>query len=263
MHETPLSLLDCFGITPEIRLIAVVGGGGKTSLMFALARELDGCGRRVITTTTTKIFTPSVEESPCLLMCEDGPEVPMLPERLATYGHVTVAQRVGGSAGKLGGVSEETLSICLACADHVIVEADGAAGHPIKAPEPWEPVIPSLTDLVVPVVGLDCLGKPVSEAVVFRLKRFLTVTGLHEGDPIDPEAVAAVMAHDQGGMKGVRENMRVAPFLNKLDALLHADGPEQVASAIFRKQPRIRRVVAGQLKPKIALRLFRFPDPVR
>ncbi|MCJ7654933.1 MAG: putative selenium-dependent hydroxylase accessory protein YqeC, partial [Dehalococcoidia bacterium] len=48
-------------------VISLVGGGGKTTLMFALARELalgSGC---VITTTTTKILEPSPSETPLLL----------------------------------------------------------------------------------------------------------------------------------------------------------------------------------------------------
>ena len=35
------------------RRIAVVGGGGKTSLIFRLAEELKATGRKVIVTTTT------------------------------------------------------------------------------------------------------------------------------------------------------------------------------------------------------------------
>ena len=67
---------------------------------------------------------------------------------------------------------------CLDLADKVIVEADGADGRPIKAPEDWEPVIPTFANLVIPVVGLDCVGKPASEDWVFRIERFLALTGL-------------------------------------------------------------------------------------
>eukprot|EP01052_Picozoa_sp_SAG31_P008347 SAG31_NODE_420_length_15868_cov_11.896823_1_plen_80_part_00 len=43
-------------------IVAFVGGGGKTSLMFALARQLCGAGLRVLCTTTTKMMKPRVPE---------------------------------------------------------------------------------------------------------------------------------------------------------------------------------------------------------
>ena len=48
------SLLDALKINPEkYRVIAVVGGGGKTSLIFRLMEELVSIGKTVIVTTTT------------------------------------------------------------------------------------------------------------------------------------------------------------------------------------------------------------------
>lgn len=224
--------------------------------MYALARELVRSGRRVITTTTTKIFVPSPEESPCLLLLDNDPELSQLPDLVAKHPNVTVAQRVVAATGKLEGVSQETLGICLRSAKHVLVEADGAAGRPIKAPEAWEPVIPRFTDLVIPVVGLDCLGKPASDATVFRLPLFLAVTGLREGARIDPEAVAQAIVHTQGIMKGAPETARAIPFLNKLDALYPAHAAEEVAHIIFQKQSAIRRVVIGQLKNQTVVRVL-------
>ena len=40
------------------RMTALVGAGGKTTLMYALARRMADAGRRVVCTTTTKIFPP-------------------------------------------------------------------------------------------------------------------------------------------------------------------------------------------------------------
>ncbi len=43
-------------------VISLIGGGGKTTLMFALAGELAATGEAVIT-TTTRIFKPSASET--------------------------------------------------------------------------------------------------------------------------------------------------------------------------------------------------------
>ena len=44
--------------------VALVGGGGKTTLMFALAGELLQAGKKVITTTTTKIRGQEATRAP-------------------------------------------------------------------------------------------------------------------------------------------------------------------------------------------------------
>ena len=49
-------LCDLLGIRPGIT--ALIGGGGKTTLMYHLARELRQCGT-VAVTTTTRIWPPT------------------------------------------------------------------------------------------------------------------------------------------------------------------------------------------------------------
>ena len=51
-------------------VVSLVGAGGKTSLMFKLARELSTAGETVLTTTTTKIYTPSPQQSPWVITSE-------------------------------------------------------------------------------------------------------------------------------------------------------------------------------------------------
>ncbi len=250
------SLLECFGITRAMRTIALVGGGGKTSLMYALAHELARRGSRVVTTTTTKIFPPTNQESPCLVLLNDNSALEGLADKLTLHRHVTVAQGFARSAGKLEGVSEETVRTILKSAEHVLVEADGAAGRPIKVPESWEPVIPSITDLVIPVVGLDCLGKPASRDWVFRLDRFLALTGLPAEATIEPAAVVKVISHARGGLKGVSCKAAVTPFLNKRDVLGESDVVDRIAYGIFQETLKIRRLVAGQLKERPQIRVF-------
>ncbi|MFR2214105.1 MAG: selenium cofactor biosynthesis protein YqeC [Ruminococcus sp.] len=45
----------------------------------------------------------------------------------------------------------------------MLIEADGAKRKPLKVPADWEPAIPDFADVVVSVIGLDCLGKPICE----------------------------------------------------------------------------------------------------
>ncbi len=240
------TLVDCFDIGPQVRSIALVGAGGKTSLMYALARELIGCHEKIVTTTTTKILPPLSDQSPKLILLSDDPELLTLPENLARLGHVTVGKAITEPHGKVDGVGDDAIVRCLNQAHRVIIEADGAAGRPIKAPEVWEPAIPYAAQLVIPVVGLDCLGKPASERWVFRLERFLALTGLQEGQSIGPESVAAMLKHPAGGLKGIPSGAQVVPFLNKVDLLLSDTIITSLLSHLV--SSRIRRVVVGKLK---------------
>ena len=247
MTSKRTSLPACFGIDSTIRTIAIVGAGGKTSLMYALAEEIASAGETVVTTTTTKIFPPTPDQSPCLMLVEEAPDLDNLPNMLTRYGRVTVGRSIDPVTGKLTGITEEIAEKCLTAAHKLIIEADGAAGRPVKAPERWEPVIPRFTDFVIPVVGLDGLGKPASEEWVFRLDRFLEVTGLGRGALIDPRAISQLLQHPMGGLKGVPETAVVVPFLNKTDQLSELRMLEQLLDLLGQEAVRIEKVVTGCL----------------
>ncbi len=246
---TTPSLTECFSIDANVRTIAITGAGGKTSLMYALAQEIASKGRKVITTTTTKIFPPHPDQSPRLILLNEDPQLLTLPEEFRLVRHVTVGAGIFASNAKIAGVDDEALRTCLRFADHLLVEADGAAGRPVKAPEEWEPVIPVMSDLVIPVVGLDCLGQPATDRWVFRLERFLSVTDLHMGDTITPVALARLLAHPQGALKGVDVHTRVIPFLNKEDLLSDGSGVHAIADQLAELSGgRISTLVRGSLR---------------
>src|SRR5262245_56788606 len=52
-------------------MAALIGAGGKTTTMFRLAKELRDEGRKVLATTTTKIFKPSKPHVDRLFLVED------------------------------------------------------------------------------------------------------------------------------------------------------------------------------------------------
>jgi probable selenium-dependent hydroxylase accessory protein YqeC len=250
------SLLEDFGIDEAIRTIVTVGAGGKTSLMYALARQIASRGKSVVSTTTTKIGSPKPHESPDIIVLSIDPALRSLPDLLEKHRHVTVASSAW-PGGKLDGVANTVVRTLLEEVDVVIVEADGAARLSVKAPEAWEPVIPECADLVIPVVGLDCIGKPATEQWAFRLERFLSVTGLRQGEAITAEAIARLLLHPDGGLKGVPSGVAVTPFLNKLDKLEDQEIISRLTEALrLRGEGRIKRLVAGRLRGGIETRSF-------
>ena len=111
---------------------AIIGGGGKTTLMECLAEELSAQAR-VIVCTTTHIHPE--QNMPCLV----SPSEAEVEAELARTHCVCV-----GSASESGKFSAPELTFRTLCAlaDYVIVEADGSKRLPLKAHAAHEPVIP-------------------------------------------------------------------------------------------------------------------------
>ena len=186
------------------RLVALVGAGGKTSTLYALAKEGVEAGRRVVVTTTTHMMP-----HPGLPLTDHMEELPDLLER---HPAVTLGQFLRPDKLSEAGQPEE----CLRWADLVLVEADGARLRPLKAPADHEPVIPHGAAAVIAAAGLDCLGKSIGE-ICHRPERVRALLGVGEDHILTPADVAAVLSSPQGGRKGVTEEMAFRCLLNKAD----------------------------------------------
>ena len=101
--------------------------------------------------------------------------------------------------------------------DFLIVEADGSAQRPIKAPGADEPVVPKETTLFIAVVGLAALNKPLNQDFAFRPEIISRLSGIPLNSPMTLEGIARLMVHPQGGLKGWLPNMRAFIILNQAD----------------------------------------------
>lgn len=228
-------------------VVVLVGGGGKTTLMFRLADELAASGRRVVTTMTTRIFVGQMDRAPARLVTEDEATLlAELPAALDANRHVIIAGEVIVEQDKVQGVSPVLLDRIAAqpAVDAMIVEADGSRRLPFKAPAAHEPVIPASATIVVPLVGLDVLGQPLDAEHVHRPQLVAELTGAAEGDPVTSAMIAAVLAHPQGGAKGVPPNARLIPFLNKAEDEATLAAAREIARLLL-KQSQIDSVLIG------------------
>jgi len=203
-------------------VVAFVGGGGKSSALFRLAGEVVQAGQRVVTTTTTRIFASQIALAPVYLLAA-GAEMDWgaLERALDSHGHCLIVRedqspKAAGIVPRLvDALAERAASLRLAA---ILVEADGSARRPVKAPAAHEPVIPDATTLLVPVLGLDAVGLPLAEPHVHRpevLRALLDVA-----DPatrLTPAMAARLLLHPQGGRKGCPAAARCLPLLNKAD----------------------------------------------
>lgn len=257
------SLPAALGIGERPELVAIVGGGGKTSLMFALASALPG---RVVMTTTTRIFAAQMKHAPVVIYEGD---LAQLGEALATHGRCLVVGRV--ERDKALGVAPSLPGRLVARADvdYVLVEADGSRMRPIKAPADHEPVIPLGTTLLIPMAGIDALEGTIDD-VAHRPEQIREITnddscrpmnlgiGNEErpsavGGRLTPVGLARVLAHPQGGLKNAPEESRVIPFLNKADTAERLTAAREAAGALLRES-RVERVVVGALRSDMPVR---------
>ncbi len=209
------------------RILSLVGGGGKTTLMYALAMESARNGLRVLVTTSTRIYMPQGQ-----YYTANAREAEALWQR----GSFAVIGTPVLSGTKLALPEASLWRELSAQADVVLIEADGARHHPIKFPRSGEPVILPQSDAVLAVMGLSAIGMPWKQAC-FGLQEEKNGT-LTEAD------AASILTSTAGSRKDV--GMRpYAVALNqadtpqrqasgtKLAALLHAQGISQVALTAF------------------------------
>ena len=238
-------------------VISLVGAGGKTSLMFALAREIVEDCMTVITTTTTKIYVPLQNESNYVGTSKSIKGILSLSrKRVKQYAHVTLAAGYNSDKQKLIGLSTESVDALWESGifQWIVVEADGAAGRPLKAPAPHEPVIPESTRTLVAVSGLNALGKPLTDQWVFRPEIFSRLAGLEIGDQVTKHAIIDVLLNENGIMKGAPDHCGKIAFFNQAQTKDQLESGKMILNLLrTESKMRLKRAVLASLSdhPKI------------
>ena len=242
-----MKLADALGLKND-DVVALVGGGGKTTAMFRLAREIVERGGRAVTTTTTRIFAAQIALAPAHVMAAEATRE-RVAAALAAHRNVLVIGPREPETGKAEGVSLELFRDLRAWFPDACLlnEADGSRMRPFKAPAGHEPVIPPETTLVVPVVGADVFGTTLDDDHVHRPELIGALTGAPLGSVITPEIVAGVLAHPDGGRKGVPPHARVVVMINKVDGLADR-APAHDAAARLLREPAIQSVVLAAVR---------------
>ena len=174
-----MTLSQLLDIRPGVT--AVIGGGGKTTLLRTLGEELAG-RHTVLLCTTTKILP--FPDLPCARTTAE------LDQLRRSHRLLCAGTDVPGT-GKLA-APETPMALLAERFDYVLVEADGAARRPLKAHAPHEPVIPPEAVQTICVVGASGFGQPISEAA-HRPERYARLAGVPETAEAAPVTEAAVL----------------------------------------------------------------------
>ena len=183
-----------FGSSLENRKVAVIGSGGKTSLIWHLAASLSP-GRRVLVTPTAKMLVPEKT-------IYDRYYGDTLP--ISSPG-VTLGGIFNRTSGKLESYPLSDLERIVPEYDLVLMEADGSRGLPLKAWNESEPVIPEYTDLTIGILPLWPMGKPLTKNIVHREDIFKDLTGAATGEKLTAEHMIKLITGGNGGNFGAPE----------------------------------------------------------
>jgi probable selenium-dependent hydroxylase accessory protein YqeC len=224
-------------------VVSVVGAGGKTTLVYALAPEAAAQGWRAVVTSTTHMGTlPREKTGPVLFESEQDVRI-ALPGALRERGFATVLGR-RLREDKLQGIAPESVDALAPLADLVLVEADGARQRSLKLPAEHEPVVPRSSTLVVVLAGLDVLGAPLDEEKVHRLERVRAAVGPGV-ERVDEDALVAALACAEGYPARVPAGARAVLFLNKTESAAAWAAAERLAPRLIGSYS---RVAAGSLR---------------
>lgn len=159
---------------PLPSVLAVVGCGGKTSLIKRLAESYQS--ENVLISPTTKMYPIKAGSAHCCgaFNAETG-KLEALP------------------AGELAGLASRY--------DIVLLEADGSRSLPCKGWMEDEPVVPAYCTHTVGVVTINGLGKAATGEIVHNLPQFLALTGLREGQTITRQALCDMVCAPGGMFK--------------------------------------------------------------
>lgn len=195
--------------------ICLVGGGGKTTVMYKLAAAWAACGRRVLVLTSTHILCPADGS-----FAADVPAV----QNLWQQGRYAVIGTPEFATGKLTLPPQFLYEAMKPQADVILCEADGSKHHPCKAPAAHEPVLLPDSDIVLAVAGMDALDNSLQQACQ-RPQLAAELLGCSAEKIIDAQMLAALLLSEQGARKNVGARAYYI-VLNKCDLLKAAQQEE-------------------------------------
>ena len=227
-------------------VITFIGSGGKTSLIWMLARNLaksareTAVQRKILVTPTTKMFPPQPNN------CCDH-YYTEIPAKAAPG--ITLAGIYNKKTGKLESFAMPELERLAAFYDLVLIEGDGSRELPLKGWTDYEPVVPSWTDWTVGIVPLWLLGTPISDKIIHRLPQFCALCGAQPGAPLTTAHLAQVISGNaknpaQRSLFSAAQGNRML-FLNQSGINELAQSKEIIGLLPDECRLNLRRIISG------------------
>ncbi len=264
MQADYLTLVEALGL-PSGAIVALVGGGGKTTTLFRLVREAARDGKRVLATTTARMKLEELNHVRDVLLWDEHDPSGSTWRRCRDEGTsaVWIESVLGGEAApalipaaflgravmrnKLLGLPPEYLGGLLSRLkwDVVVVEADGARGRSVKGHRLGEPILPLCATHVVIVIGADGLESPVNEQHCHRPEVIQDLLGITWGERLTPGRLADLLCHPRGLLAKIPGDMQVVLYLNKSPLGTERAAARGFARSVLERCARIKRIALG------------------
>jgi molybdenum cofactor cytidylyltransferase len=214
-------------------MVSLIGAGGKTTTLLHLAKELRDAGKKVLVTTTTKIFKPSKPHVDRLFIVEDLDA--LLRQTATLEAPLIIAAGSKIDQDKLLGLPARWLDEIDTTKhfDAVLVEADGAASRLFKVPSEFEPVVPDTTNLTIWILSIKVIGKPLDATSVHRPETAAALSGSALGTPITEELILKLARHPEGCLKGIPSASRKSAMINQADSPEELERAKQLGKALL------------------------------
>jgi len=243
--------------TQKPRVVTIIGGGGKTSLMYYLLRMLKSIGQIGIGTTTTKLSS------------EQRPGNVFVKIKSTAAGH----EAINGAAAikdtltlvmgedpmnieKMVGIPREWVDELSRLNKDVLflVEGDGAAGKSLKGHLAHEPVVPQNSCLVAVMVGIDSIGAKLTSQNVHRPERICEMTGAKLESKVTGNLITQLLFHPQGYLHQCPKESQIVFFINKVESVIgHHQAKELADGILAMKHPQVIGVILGSIRKEEGL----------
>ncbi|MCY4008465.1 MAG: selenium cofactor biosynthesis protein YqeC [Chloroflexi bacterium] len=225
-------------------IVSFIGAGGKTATLHALGHELVEQGWRVLATTSTRIPTEQLDFFPSAIQANRS--LMEINAALSGQGFVFLYDEIRELMASGYPLEKIPALLDSVASDVLLIEADDAAGRPLKAPLEHEPRIPPETTVVVAVASLTALGVPLSKEFVYNHEAIQSRYGFGEGAEILPVWLAQVLRDETLGLKGIPSQARTVVYLNRMNRYRYLRA-RRITHFLLR-QKRIDRVAFGSAR---------------
>lgn len=172
------------------RIICLVGGGGKTTLMYRIAEEAARFGKKTVVSTTTHIYESEHYRAA---------DMETVRALWSKHHYAAIGRTDRKDPAKWISPDPELYAQVRVEADLILLEADGAKGYPCKVPAEHEPVLPGECDLVIGVMGMTAWGQKLSDCC-FRYETHGSWLG-HGEKRLDEDLAERLLTSPQGTAK--------------------------------------------------------------
>ncbi len=253
--------------------ITLVGGGGKTSAAFWLAKKFKQWGCSVCVTTTTKMYLPTQDQADYIIpldainckkddginnnqnssaqnsFCICDPTITFIYKSLITDHLKTPKPKVLGLSEKEIKMIENDDPFTV-----FIIEGDGSRARPIKAPNGNEPCIPSYSNMVIGVTGAEAINRKADPCHIHRWPAFSAMTKCQPGDVIDVQVLQSLISHPQGLFKSTPKTAKKIWLINKIDLANDAQTVSNIAEEVLANCPQLNAVWLTEMQAETPIK---------